>query len=322
MQLPWEELFYYTCSKHTCFSLLWLQLGHLSASARGRWPWRCVVWGCACSHWPRGSQAGAHQPPSLSVPGFPCSGTSARGLYKICHVLWHQMRHKCHVWSTSMALLPALSLLCFRNRSEGIKFSELGLNFWSNTSFFVSLVISLTERCWKCWKGLGRDNSVHMSFAQSTKGKNSLVLAFLENNSFIRVWTQMIFWSLEHTRLLLLVFFVGCGPLEAFWYQELVPWWCCRFYLLSAPLQWICRDFENYPLGLIWGAWWQNRFLPFYNFLLIIPLVEVGETTKNEASHVYFLFPLMAHSALSVHTQPLRWPITTLKVTIIIQAAA
>lgn len=105
----------------------------------------------------------------------------------------------------------------------------------------------------------------------------------------------MTFWSLEHIRLLLLIFFGGCGqrmtgwlkrgclelnavlePLGMCWNWELVPWLFCSFYLFSAQLHWICRDYENFSLGLIWGALWlQNWFLPFYNFLLIIPLAEV-----------------------------------------------
>lgn len=42
-----------------------------------------------------------------------------------------------------MALPPALSSLCIRNRNEGIKISDLGLNFWSNTSFFSVSLFSL-----------------------------------------------------------------------------------------------------------------------------------------------------------------------------------
>lgn len=77
----------------------------------------------------------------------------------------------------------------------------------------------------------------------------------------------MIFGSLEHTRLLLFIFFGGCGhrmtgslkgghlelnavlgPLGACWYQELVPQCFCSFRLFSVQLQWICRDFSKIPL--------------------------------------------------------------------------
>lgn len=169
MQLLLEELFYYCISFFYSCSLD-------SLSGAMNWPCGCRVQGAAWSHWPRGAQPGAQQPPALSPAGFPCGGN-----FSTCCVLWHQRRHKHSVWSLSMALLPALSHLCIGVGNEGTKLSDSGLNFWSNTSFLsVSLLISLTERGWNFWEGPGGNNSVHMPFAQSRKGETPPVLAFLE----------------------------------------------------------------------------------------------------------------------------------------------